>query len=195
MSTVLAAFLWSDFTPLHISSIVLFEPAEKGLAREGRGGKEKSYAAAISRSIFGTAKAVFDVWYWLYGRHKLIKNGIDDPTGKCQPTIFLHTQILLNGYQPTFYIVIAFMYGIFEVVFMAWWLFILLPGTVKLLYDIGTTIGLAFVKLEFGRLRRLRSIFALWYLGFARLDKSRLTMWDRVRMSNDTRERLRKWAT
>lgn len=81
-----------------------------------------------------TAVAVFNGWYWFYGRHVYLKNGIENPV--CQPTIFLHMQIELEGLQPLFYVILAVGYGLWEVTFMTWWVVVLAPGTVRLVYEI-----------------------------------------------------------
>ena len=201
MSTFLAAFMWSDFTPAHISNIMLSSKGGKcRVQTEESGGmgergeeelwEKKSYFAAISRSIFGTAFAVFNVWYWLFGRHSLLKNGIDNPT--CQPIIFLHAQIILNGYQPMLYIILSVAYAIYEVVFMVWWVVILTPGTLRLAYDIIAIVFMSIMTPGHSRMSEIRSKFAQWYLGFARLHPKTLKIFDRVKMTIQTRKKLRK---
>ena len=232
MSTLLTAFLWSEFTPRHISSIVLFDSAgtsrdgvnKKRLAREAREKKQKigvnqamiwgyskmvadelspttnsrypvptekkSYFAALARSVFGTAFAVFNLWYWFYGRHVYLKNGIENPV--CQPTIFLHMQIELEGLQPLFYVILAVGYGLWEVTFMTWWVVVLAPGTARLVYNLVSIVVTSVFRLKFRRLERIRKTFAVWYLGFARLDERKLRVFEYLRMKPETQERIRR---
>jgi hypothetical protein len=206
MIMLLTAFLFGDFTPAHISAIVLFEDGGErrkiiGCRRSGdkldEGGEterdgKKRYFAAIARSLFGTASAVFTFWYWLDGRHRFLRNGIVDQPG-CEPIIFLQTQVVLDGYGPMMYIVIAAATAVWEVVFMLWWVVILAPGTLRLVYDVISIAGLAIVT---GRLRRFREIrvkIAQWYLSFARLDPRTLKMFERVRMSRKTEYKLMRF--
>jgi hypothetical protein len=134
---------------------------------------------------------VFDVWYWLYGRNILLRNNIESTV--CEPVVFLNTQILLSGYQPILYIILAVTSAIYEVTFMAWWLFILSPGTFRLFYEFITISFLAICTSQPSRLGELREKTAHWYLGFARLRPKELRMFDRVRMSNETQKKVRKW--
>jgi hypothetical protein len=77
MSTLLSAFPFGDFTPAHISAIVLFEDGAEGKIqchrriprdkldlfekeRRERDSKKRHFAT-IARSIFSTASAVFTV--------------------------------------------------------------------------------------------------------------------------------------
>lgn len=101
-------------------------------------------------------------------------------------------QIILDGYQPMFYIVLSVAYAAYEVVFMVWWVAVLTPGTVRLLYDISRISVTAIVKLDLSRLAEIRSKIARWYLGFARLHPKGLVMFDRVRMSIKTQQKIRK---
>lgn len=203
MSTLLMSFLWSDFTPSHISYVVLWdceppkrrmfeyyrstekileemEQAELERQQRSEGWEEKRYFAAMSRSVIGTAIGVFNVWYLLSGRNTLLKNGIENPT--CIPTIFLETEIELAGNQPMFYVVASVLYAIWEVAFMVWWVAILGPGTMRLLYDI---LSISTVSLYTGQvedMRKIRARIVQWYLGFVRLDPRTLKMFDRIRM-------------
>jgi hypothetical protein len=204
MSILLSAFLFGDFSPPHIGRFTLLEGDGTTLYRGLNGfkkteqqqqqqeGKEtKRYFATIARSCFGTAKAVFDVWYWLYGRHVLLRNNIESTV--CEPLVFLNTQILLSGYQPIPYVIVAVISAVYEVTFMTWWLFILLPGTFSLLYEVITICFLAIFTYQPSRLGELRERTAHWYLGFARLRPKELRMFDRVRMSKETQKKVRKW--
>lgn len=225
MSTLLTAFLWSEFTPRHISGIVLFESAgtswdgvnKKRLYRERRDKRiqdgwvvghtfdqnlqpdptppgidtKKSYFAAFLRSAFGTAVGIFVLWYWFDGRNTLLKNGIEDPV--CKPTIFLHQQIVLQGYQPMLYIVFSVLYAVWEVTFMVWWVVILAPGTARLLYDSLCIITVSVCTFKFKRLREIRLKFAKWYLTFAQLDDQKLKIFSRLRFTNKTQERVRRY--
>jgi len=202
MSILLSAFLYGDFSPPHIGRFTLLEGDGATLMRGMHGFKKKEekeqeaketkrYFATIARSCFGTAKVVFDVWYWLYGRNILLRNNIESTV--CEPVVFLNTQILLSGYQPILYIILAVTSAIYEVTFMAWWLFILSPGTFRLFYEFITISFLAICTSQPSRLGELREKTAHWYLGFARLRPKELRMFDRVRMSNETQKKVRKW--
>ena len=214
MTTLLMCFLFSDFTPSHISYVVLWNGAplkrrmfecyrstEKILEemrradlaeKEREGSQEKKrHFAAISRSVIGTAIGLFTAWFWLSGRHTLLKNGIENPT--CIPTIFLETQIELEGNQPMLYVVGSVLYAIWEVMFMMWWVAILAPGTMRLLYDI---VSITTVSLCTGRVkevRRIRAKIAHWYLGFARLDPRTLKMFDRLKMSKKRQAQMTRF--
>jgi hypothetical protein len=202
MSTLLSAFLVGDFSPPHIGRFTLLEGDGETLMRGINGFRKnerpkqearekKRYFATIARSCFGTAKTVFDVWYWLYGRNILLRNNIESTV--CEPLVFLNTQILLSGYEPILYIILAVASAIYEVTFMAWWLFILSPGTLRLLYDFITICFLAICTYQPSRLGELKEKTAHWYLGFARLRPKELRMFDRVRMSTETQKKVRKW--
>jgi hypothetical protein len=202
MSILLSAFLFGDFSPPHIGRFTLLEGDGETLMRglngfkkaeqqEKEGSETKRYFATIARSCFGTAKAVFDMWYWLYGRNVLLRNSIESTV--CEPLVFLNTQILLSGYQPIPYIILAVISATYEVTFMAWWLFILLPGTFRLVYEVITICFLALFTYRPSRLGELREKTAHWYLGFARLRPKELRMFDRVRMSKETQKKVRKW--
>jgi hypothetical protein len=208
MSMLLSAFLFSDFTPAHISAIVLFEDGGEGKMqcqrriprdkltfseeeRMERDGK-KRYFAAIARSIFGTASAVFNFWYWFDGRNRFLKNGIVGQPN-CEPTIFLDTQIVLDGYQPMAYIIVAVVNVVWEVVFMVWWVVILAPGTFRLLTDVVSTSMLAIFTGRLRRFRELRVKTARWYISFARLDPRTLKMFEKFRMSKKTEYRFKRY--
>jgi len=193
MSTLITAFMWSACTPGHISRVVLLDiETPKAWTDEEIETKErKSYFAAIARSIFGTALATYNLWYWLYGRHQFLHNGISNL--ECKPTVFLQTQIILDGYQPTFYVILAVGYAIWEVFFMAWWVFVLLPPTVYLLYEI-ISIGItAPFKYQRSASVEIRRKIAQWYIGFARLNARSLRTFDRVRISPETQAKFRKY--
>jgi hypothetical protein len=221
MTTLLISFLWSDFTPSHISAL-LFEQTEKeppkdrktwrlnipaeseiastssSMQKDGDAGgdteelevENKPYFAAISRSVFGTAIALFNAWYWLHSRHTLLKNNIDDPL--CIPIVFLETQIALGTNQALFYVITSVIYAVYEVLFMCWWIFILAPGILRLLYEL-LMIGLASVC----RCKRARTEMtvnqkiAKWYLSFARLDAGTLRVFSSFRISKQNQARLR----
>jgi hypothetical protein len=202
MSILLSAFLFGDFSPPHIGRFTLLEGDGETLIRgicgfkkneqqEQEAKERKRYFATIARSCFGTAKAVFDIWYWFYGRNVLLRNNIESTV--CEPVIFLNTQILLSGYQPILYIILAVAFAIYEVTFMAWWLFVLSPGTFRLLYEFITISFLAICTYQPSRLGELREKSAHWYLGFAKLRPKELRMFDRVRMSHETQKKVRKW--
>jgi hypothetical protein len=193
MSTLITAFMWSACTPGHISRVVLLdtEASKAGAEEEIETKERKSYFAAIARSIFGTALATYNLWYWLYGRHQFLHNGISNLT--CKPTVFLHTQIILDGYQPMLYVILAVGYAIWEVFFMAWWLFVLLPPTICLLYDIVSISIIAPFKKQRSPGAEIRSKIARWYIGFARLNARSLRTFDRVRISPETQAKLRKY--
>jgi hypothetical protein len=200
MSTLLMSFLWSDFTPSHISSLVLFNHSKEKTAhkrtitkqtvsslsisssssnqasQQGVAATEvenKPYFAAISRSVFGTAIAIFNVWFWLYSRHTLLKNGIDNPV--CIPIVFLQTQIALDTNQALFYVIVSIIYAAYEVLFMGWWLYVLAPGTLRLFWEL-SVIAMASIfhcKCEKADIS-VQAKVAKWYLEFARLDQGAL---------------------
>jgi hypothetical protein len=76
---------------------------------------------------------------------------------------------------------------------MAWWFFILAPGTFRLLYDFITICFIALCTYQPSRLGELKEKTAHWYLGFSRLRPKELKMFDRVRMSRETQKKVRKW--
>ncbi len=152
--------------------------------------EKKSYFAALARSVFGTAVAVFNLWYWFYGRHAYLKNGIDNTMS--QSTIFLHRQIELEGLQPLFYVILAVGYGLWEITFMTWWVVVLAPGTARLIYDLASIVVTSVLTLKLRRLGRTRKTFAVRYLGFARLDERKLKAFDYLRMKPETQEKIRR---
>jgi hypothetical protein len=212
MCFLLMAFLWSDFTPRHISSYVLV----RGEQRRRLKMKERvswtippeflnyhqeeadeiaktknSYFAAIARSTFGTAIAVYNLWYWLYARHPLLKHGISDE--KCKPVVFLQARVELGGNQVMLYVIFAVANALFEVVFMAWWLFVLTPGTLRLFYELVTITSVALCTWNLSKLRRIKKKAAIWYLGFARLNATNLKVFERVKMRRSTMDKLARF--
>jgi hypothetical protein len=155
---------------------------------EEREQEKKSYFAAISRSIFGTAITLFDVWFWIHGRHKLLKNGIDDPV--CVPIVFLETQIVLGSNQALLYVIMSFIAALYEVFFMAWWIYVLAPSILRFIYDVVSILVVSVCKCKTRELGRVRGEVASWYLGFATLDKKRVKMFERIRVSKKTQEHL-----
>jgi hypothetical protein len=216
MTTMLMSFLWSDFTPSHISSLVLFDGGRRKTIKERMtwttkerleslksNSKEKldageqtievenkPYFAAISRSVFGTAIAIYNLWYWLYGRHALLKHNISSDV--CIPIVFLQTQIVLGNNQALFYVIFSVFYALYEGLFMAWWVYVLAPGTLKLLWELAvialfSVFGCRCAKTEMTVHQKITK----WYLGFARLDRGALRIFEWVRISRVNQERLR----
>ena len=217
MSTLLNAFLWSDFTPTHISSYVLFHGGdedhkdvcsrkkrsrnharieEKSSIKSGKDKEKgemiemKGYGAAIARSAFGTAIAGYNLWFWFYSQHTLLKNGIDDPD--CTPLVFLQTQIKLGTDQTMLYIIVSVMNALVEGVFAAWWLFILTPGTLRFLCEIIKITALSWIRIRRYEQGAVKEKLLEWYLEFGRLDASKLKKFERFRLSWKNTERVRK---
>ena len=219
MSTLLMSFLWSDFTPSHISSLVLFSHSKKKSTHEKKVSKQaislpsisstspsnqlsqqglaeteaenKPYFAAISRSVFGTAIAIFNLWFWLYSRHTLLKNGIDDPA--CIPIVFLQTQIALGNNQALFYVIVSVAYAAYEVLFMGWWLYVLTPGTLRLFWELSVISMASIFHCQHEKADlSVQAKVAKWYLEFARLDQGALKSFPWLRLSPVNQERVRK---
>jgi hypothetical protein len=212
MSTLLMSFLWSDFTPSHISSLVLFDQKRKTIrermrwstkkrilsslgeyeAEDGKMPKveNKPYFAAISRSVFGTAIALYNLWYWLYGRHALLRHDISSSV--CIPIVFLETQVELGDNQALFYVIFAVIYAVYEVLFMAWWVYALAPGTLRLMWELGVIAAASVRGCKCATAQMsVKAKVAKWYLEFAKLDGEKLRVFERLRISRVNQERLR----
>lgn len=240
MLTLLLAFLFSDFTPDHISTMILFgrwpgrnrrfgrrdmkvymeglekkdqevkeerEATEEQSSEDEDDDKEasmKSFFAAIARSMFGTAIALFNIWYWFHGRYQFLQNQLQSQDGTCSPTVYLEAQVFLGGNQVMLYVIISVIYAVFECIFMAWWVFILAPSTIRLLWEILCISFMATFSSGCGGLSKLgtvqkksnktlRATLAQWYLGFARLDPTHLSIMTRFKLSGDNQVRLGKF--
>lgn len=225
MSMLLAAFLWSEFTPRHISrfegsfsvqegkanndSYVLVRGKQRRTLKmreriswsipkdflttendevEDLAEAKKSYFAAIARSVFGTPVSLYNVWFWIYARHTLLRHGM--PNQECIPLVFLNSQIQLSGNQVMLFIIVSVGHALFEVLFMVWWSAILIRATLRLSYEIAKIIVVPNDSLKISRLGRLKRRVADWYLEFAMLDDKKLKAFERIKLRRSTMDKL-----
>ena len=73
---------------------------------------------------------------------------------------------------------------------MLWWVFILAPGTMRLVWDVLKILGVAFLMGRWRRLSEIRVKISKWYMEFARLDPRTMEKFERFQMSKKTEYRV-----